>query len=342
LKQSDDQTLFAWELGSHSTTSEFCGALATSPSQFRGCSQLLPLSDPGTPAPYSVTNKGLRIKLPIVRLTGSKSSAILQCTTAAQYPARITLPIVLATKHEGAHFARDYKHTGPLGYSHPGSLSQACTETIFIRQEPERSVQSLNEKLLQFQIHYDHGGDRPFENPYFEPELFSTPKVNDDFKTYHLPSNCHSGSLTFLFRPTGEYHLIILYRINDDDLSFSYDVVCAVPRGRELITRSRGSEPGIAGGHLPGFDAAKPLFQQCIYKARLDLSDLNGEKTTTFDTNKSIDDFQKEFASLEFQSSSLKLPLKRSLRAKTRRQSFHDQVTTILSIDLFSTKYKDY
>lgn len=67
MKQSDDQTLFAWQINSGDHQTEICGPLATSPSLFRGCSDRVPVSDLGLPAPYSMTNQGLRIELPIIQ-----------------------------------------------------------------------------------------------------------------------------------------------------------------------------------------------------------------------------------------------------------------------------------
>jgi hypothetical protein len=140
MKQSDDQTLFALELESESTRNRGCGPLSSSPTQFRNCSQLLSIPDSGTPAPYSMTNKGLRITLPIVLLNDTHHLAILHCTSEARYPARVTLPLI--TEHPNRQFARDpnncgqftrdRRHIGPLGYSRPDSLLRARADTIFL------------------------------------------------------------------------------------------------------------------------------------------------------------------------------------------------------------------
>jgi hypothetical protein len=342
LKQSDDQTLFAWELGSHSTTSEFCGPLATSPSQFRGCSQLLPLPDPGIPAPYSMTNKGLGVKLPIVRLTESKYLAILPCTTRLQYPARITLPLVLASKHQTSHFARDHKHIGPLGYSHPGSLSQAHTDTIFIIQEPEPSVQTPIEWVAKLRNNWGRGG-QGFYAPYFEPELFTYMEIDDGSrKIYHLPPNCHSGAIIFRAEPNAQYHLIILYTINDNDPpGFNYNVVCAVPEQMTDIPTPTDRRFFVAARDVSPFDTKKLISQQCIYETRLDLSDpsepYDGKKTD-FDTKRSIGDFQKEFTPNEWLLHPIMLPSFNSVLVKTDTEYFRNQVTTVLSIELYREK----
>jgi hypothetical protein len=98
MRQSDDQTLFAWHLGAAITG--LCGPLATSPAQFSGCKNLLPVpdmfvSDVSTRVPYSMTNKGLRIDLPFVESDDTvAATAILQCSTMSKYPINFTLPLV--------------------------------------------------------------------------------------------------------------------------------------------------------------------------------------------------------------------------------------------------------
>jgi hypothetical protein len=141
MKQSDDHTLFAWELNPDDINAELRGPLATSPSMFRECSELLPIPDSDAPVPYSMTNKGLRFELPIVRRNDQKRAmAILQCTTIATYPRRVTLPIVQVNHEDNGHFARDGRYTYPLGSIRLGEIGDAVTRTIFMKQEPEQSV----------------------------------------------------------------------------------------------------------------------------------------------------------------------------------------------------------
>jgi hypothetical protein len=141
MKQSDDQTLFAWELSSNDMKGELCGPLAISPSMFRRCSELLPIPDPDVPTPYSMTNKGLRFELPIVKRNGQRRGiAILQCTTTSTFPRRVTLPIVQVNQDEKGSFARDCRYTYPLKPVKPEETDEAVTKIIFMKQEPEQSV----------------------------------------------------------------------------------------------------------------------------------------------------------------------------------------------------------
>jgi hypothetical protein len=338
MKQSDDQTLFAWEVGSDNTT-DFCGPLAPSPLQFRRCGQLLPLPDFGTPAPYSMTNKGLRIELPIEQPDGWRTLPILHCTSEARYPARVTLPIQ-PTRYQSNQFARDHKHTGPLEFSRPGSLKQAVVKTIFLTQKPERGVISP-ERRLQVRNEWSRNGEKAFADPYLVPELFTTLKTDDVLETYLIPLDCRSGALIFPVQYNGTYHLILLYKILDSNQSYSlgqdgpmvrsiqfdYDVVCAI-LSPDSINRFVSSP----------FNTTKPRSQQRIYKSRLDFGGSHTGKMTyvEFDENKSLGDFQKEYAPF-LHTFPRELPSNKMLKIMTTEDfNSRGQLTTVLHIDLYS------
>jgi hypothetical protein len=62
LKDSDDHSLFAWRAGA-SYNEENRGILAESPAEFAGSRDIIPFRDWRYSAPYSMTNKGLSIRL---------------------------------------------------------------------------------------------------------------------------------------------------------------------------------------------------------------------------------------------------------------------------------------
>ncbi|KAF2865306.1 heterokaryon incompatibility protein-domain-containing protein, partial [Massariosphaeria phaeospora] len=69
MRGSDDHSLFVWRSKSSKTskmTSRLSGLLADSPSQFRDCPTLVSLPDFASSVPYSMTNRGLQIELPLV------------------------------------------------------------------------------------------------------------------------------------------------------------------------------------------------------------------------------------------------------------------------------------
>lgn len=66
IKQSDDQSLFAWHGSTSLERPKLTGLFAASPAQFKDCGDVfLPVSA-GIKEPYSMTNRGLRIQLPII------------------------------------------------------------------------------------------------------------------------------------------------------------------------------------------------------------------------------------------------------------------------------------
>lgn len=77
MKQSYDHSIFAW-VDRDASIDSFHGMLATSPSKFADCHDILPCLD--WPArPYSVTNIGLRIDLPIIEHRPGEFIATLGC-----------------------------------------------------------------------------------------------------------------------------------------------------------------------------------------------------------------------------------------------------------------------
>ncbi|PGH07613.1 hypothetical protein GX51_01621 [Blastomyces parvus] len=63
MKQSDDQTLFAWKISDSRT---YHGLFAKSPAAFADSSDIVPSTSPWNRSPYSVTNKGLSIEVPML------------------------------------------------------------------------------------------------------------------------------------------------------------------------------------------------------------------------------------------------------------------------------------
>lgn len=78
MKQSDDQSIFAWVDREASPTS-LHGLLATSPSQFAGCNDILPYQDWEPREPYAMTNRGLQIGLPLIHHEKDIYIAVLDC-----------------------------------------------------------------------------------------------------------------------------------------------------------------------------------------------------------------------------------------------------------------------
>jgi hypothetical protein len=75
MKHSDDQSLFAWK----STRNVYRGLLAKSPSDFGDCCNIVTSRSKWNRVPYSVTNMGLSIQLPMIAWAMETYLAALDC-----------------------------------------------------------------------------------------------------------------------------------------------------------------------------------------------------------------------------------------------------------------------
>ncbi|KAK7709376.1 hypothetical protein SLS64_006289 [Diaporthe eres] len=88
IKEFDDHSIFAWGRRNHAKAGPWnespnvvLGAFASHPSQFQGLDNVQTYSG-DEEEPHSVTNKGIRIRLPIVKVEGNTTIAILRCHTS--------------------------------------------------------------------------------------------------------------------------------------------------------------------------------------------------------------------------------------------------------------------
>ncbi|KAB8215362.1 HET-domain-containing protein [Aspergillus novoparasiticus] len=81
MRDSDDQTLFAWE-NEDISKEHPSGLLARSPADFRSCSDIVPFFFSNNGTPFALTNRGIRMHLPLIRVEqGSEATTmlILEC-----------------------------------------------------------------------------------------------------------------------------------------------------------------------------------------------------------------------------------------------------------------------
>ncbi|KAF2186629.1 HET domain protein [Zopfia rhizophila CBS 207.26] len=100
MKQSDDHSLFAWS----SSDSCYRGLLAKSPADFRDCSNIISSRSRLNRAPYSVTNIGISIQLPMVTWAMNTCLAALDCEVEGVHNSRVG--IFLAQLPENDQWAR--------------------------------------------------------------------------------------------------------------------------------------------------------------------------------------------------------------------------------------------
>lgn len=92
MKRSDDQTLLAWYPPEDAP--DELGVLATSPAAFANCRDFIPC-DVGMPTPpFQITNKGLRIEMPVSSDSFSYGRyGLLQCRTKQDPTTMIAIPL---------------------------------------------------------------------------------------------------------------------------------------------------------------------------------------------------------------------------------------------------------
>jgi hypothetical protein len=94
MKQSDDQSLFAWTINDV-PNSDTHGLLADSPSAFRNCRKIMPYEDYSPRRPFQMTNRGLSIEIPLSRLNDDTWVAALDCPVPPAYPNSSFLAVYL-------------------------------------------------------------------------------------------------------------------------------------------------------------------------------------------------------------------------------------------------------
>ncbi|KAL4892131.1 heterokaryon incompatibility protein-domain-containing protein [Aspergillus ambiguus] len=128
MKQSDDQSIFAW-VNPGSSPDSLNGLLAPSPSVFAGCANILPYQDWEPRQPYTMTNRGLQIELPLTRIEDNMYVAALDCPSPPNYENFSFLAIFLRRLSDvDAQYAR--VKVGTLAKVHERSKPQ----TIYVRQ----------------------------------------------------------------------------------------------------------------------------------------------------------------------------------------------------------------
>lgn len=131
MKQSDDQSLFAWvDLKASADTHR--GLLARSPLEFAYSNSILPYQDWEHRPPYNMTNRGLSIDLPMTRREEDKEPiyvAALDCPAPPDYEDSSFLAIYLKkVSHGDQQYAR--VRVGQFAKVHERGIRQA----IYVRQ----------------------------------------------------------------------------------------------------------------------------------------------------------------------------------------------------------------
>ncbi|KAE8385587.1 hypothetical protein BDV23DRAFT_188106 [Aspergillus alliaceus] len=128
MKDSDDQTLFAWENDDISFESP-SGLLARSPADFKPTGGVVPFHFSKDAAPFALTNRGIRMHLPLIPPYGKQTMAILECQDRSGLVGLILMSIADTDRPE-SQFCRV---CGGLKWDIPLEvLSGSVLDTIYV------------------------------------------------------------------------------------------------------------------------------------------------------------------------------------------------------------------
>lgn len=153
MRVSDDQSLFAWgepestlTLPSEShermgTTNQLRGLFASSPSEFATCGHIIPDEVAEIEEPYTLTNKGVRLVVPIYKddLTPDYDIAILACRPEDSLLHVFVMPLKALG---GCQFARGCTRPYPISRDH---VTVLANRILYIKQTLGTSVLPLIE-----------------------------------------------------------------------------------------------------------------------------------------------------------------------------------------------------
>ncbi|KAH8593051.1 heterokaryon incompatibility protein-domain-containing protein [Bisporella sp. PMI_857] len=144
VKESDDQSIFAWGLLEQSwgrpwpirileNGDKSAGVLAVHPAYFAGSANIVPFPSEPDRQPFSMTNRGLRIELPMLNHSsfGTSSVAMLNCHYENDFSGVIA--IFLDETENTSTFARSLD---PGGFKYPiKTAKEAEMRTIYIKKQ---------------------------------------------------------------------------------------------------------------------------------------------------------------------------------------------------------------
>ncbi|KAI0012826.1 HET-domain-containing protein [Xylariaceae sp. FL0662B] len=131
MKDSDDQSLFAW-LDLNLPLEERVGLLATEPSCFLLSGDVMPYQDWEPRAPYTVTNRGLRIDLRLTARSDGEYVAALDCPVPPDYKDSSFLAIYLRKLSDS-----DEQYARVRAGQFASVTQRGRLQTVYVRQKPQ-------------------------------------------------------------------------------------------------------------------------------------------------------------------------------------------------------------
>lgn len=213
MRSSDDQSLLAWgltdqeynvlqgsdekilyvsdyEKRTEAQPSTLRGFLGRSPAVFERSGNVVPYRNWDVSMPYSMTNQGLRLELPVLEHEAFQEyTAILACHFQDNYLGPLGIYISPVASPNGDQFARDVWHTNPVLVA-PQHASQARSRAIYIRQEVLLPTSRDFDRRDNFLIRKYPGSVEGVDSAYLLREVFPTEGWSESQKIIRVD---HSG-----------------------------------------------------------------------------------------------------------------------------------------------------
>ncbi|KAF3059577.1 Vegetative incompatibility protein HET-E-1 [Daldinia childiae] len=233
MKQSDDESLFAW-VNPNALPDVMEGLLAADPSYFLNSNTIIPYQDWEPREPYTLTNRGLKIGLHLTALNGDEYVAALDCPVPPDYKDSTFLAIYLQKLSE---------HNDQYARIRTGKLASVSTrgnlQTVYVPQKPEPP--SLEGAFLHHLVQLRDG---PSSTIYqLVRILWPSPYSRNDMP---LPIVTKSSARKWV---AGKWSLIYTLRRKPEQLSAAL-----------IFIRTDGAKVAVLIGTLNGFNIA---FSAC-------------------------------------------------------------------------------
>ena len=272
MRNSDDHSLFAWK--SPKAPDDFhCGLLAGLPNYFAESRNISPfsgsVSDYENQSPFSMTNRGVSISLPIIQVkcgpAGTKEQAgIFLATLACRdvTDARGPLAIYLH-RSEGGYYRRSYPHQLIPTYNVQGVIGKIRTRTLYIAQD------NVTPKAEANSVYRFHILDLPedLRKRGIKMELFVNKEIAFwDPKDRILCCSRGLGASIYIGLPGGPGKVLLIgidpslspRCVFDNTPASWYRDVDFLPKNKLQLAQTllmyRSEEPGIPGAHQKRLD----------------------------------------------------------------------------------------
>ena len=139
MKDSDDESLFAWRDYTASSTATM-GLLATHPSMFEDSGQYFSYSDWEPRTPFTKTNRGLQISLPLRPVEGNLYVAALNCPMSKAHAGFVGIYLKRLTNFDDAKYENQYARVKAKELlSLEDASKRGQVQKLFVRQTKSSS-----------------------------------------------------------------------------------------------------------------------------------------------------------------------------------------------------------